>query len=95
MKRLLSGLQPSGELTIGNYCGGIRQFLQYQKEYDSFLFVPDMHTPSLYVNAYAVSPTSIWLAASTRRTAHSISRAKSQPSTSSPGYWNAIPIWAS
>ena len=44
MKRLLSGLQPSGELTIGNYCGGIRQFLEYQKEYDSFLFVPDMHT---------------------------------------------------
>lgn len=44
MPRLLSGLQPSGELTIGNYCGGIRQFLEYQKEYDSFLFVPDMHT---------------------------------------------------
>lgn len=43
-KRLLSGLQPSGELTIGNYCGGIKQFLQYQEEYDSFLFVPDMHT---------------------------------------------------
>ena len=43
-KRLISGLQPSGELTIGNYCGGIRQFLQFQKEYDSFLFVPDMHT---------------------------------------------------
>lgn len=43
-KRLLSGLQPSGELTIGNYCGGIRQFLEYQKEYDSFLFIPDMHT---------------------------------------------------
>lgn len=43
-KRLLSGLQPSGELTIGNYCGGIRQFLAFQKEYDSFLFVPDMHT---------------------------------------------------
>lgn len=43
-KRLLSGLQPSGELTIGNYCGGIKQFLEFQKEYDSFLFVPDMHT---------------------------------------------------
>ncbi|MBO4504118.1 MAG: tryptophan--tRNA ligase [Bacteroidales bacterium] len=42
-KRLLSGLQPSGELTIGNYCGGINQFLQYQEQYDSFLFVPDMH----------------------------------------------------
>jgi len=43
-KRLLTGLQPSGELTIGNYCGAIKQFLNYQKEYDSFLFVPDMHT---------------------------------------------------
>ena len=43
-KRLLSGLQPSGELTIGNYCGGIKQFLQYQEQYDSFLFIPDMHT---------------------------------------------------
>ena len=43
-KRLLSGLQPSGELTIGNYCGGIKQFLQYQEDYDSFLFIPDMHT---------------------------------------------------
>lgn len=43
-KRLISGLQPSGELTIGNYCGGIKQFIEFQKEYDSFLFVPDMHT---------------------------------------------------
>ncbi len=43
MKRLLSGLQPSGELTIGNYCGSIKQFLRYQEEYESFIFVPDMH----------------------------------------------------
>lgn len=43
-KRLLSGLQSSGELTIGNYCGGIKQFLQYQEQYDSFIFVADMHT---------------------------------------------------
>ena len=43
-KRLLSGLQPSGELTIGNYCGGIKQFLQYQEQYDSFLFFFFLHT---------------------------------------------------
>ena len=43
-KRLLSGAQPSGELTIGNYCGAIRQFIKYQDEYDSFFFVPDLHT---------------------------------------------------
>ena len=43
-KRLLTGLQPSGELTIGNYCGSIKQVLEFQKEYEVFLFVPDMHS---------------------------------------------------
>ena len=33
MKRLLSGLQPSGELTIGNYIGSIDQFIKYENEY--------------------------------------------------------------
>lgn len=44
MKRLLSGLQPTGNLSIGNYCGAVRQFIAYQDMYESFLFVPDMHT---------------------------------------------------
>ncbi len=43
MDRLLTGLQPSGALTIGNYAGGISQIAQYQKDYETFLFVPDMH----------------------------------------------------
>ena len=43
-KRLLTGLQPSGELTIGNYIGSIKQVVNYAKEYDTFLFVPDMHS---------------------------------------------------
>lgn len=43
MKRILTGLQPSGELTLGNYIGGIKQSINYQNEYDSFIFVPDMH----------------------------------------------------
>lgn len=43
MKRLLTGLQPSGNLTIGNYIGGIKQSIKNQDEYDSFIFVPDMH----------------------------------------------------
>lgn len=42
-KRLLTGLQPSGTLTIGNYSGSIRQILQYQEMYETFLFVPDLH----------------------------------------------------
>ena len=43
MKRLLTGLKPSGELTLGSYIGGIKQSVKYQDNYDSFMFVPDMH----------------------------------------------------
>lgn len=43
MKRLLTGLQPSGDLTIGSLIGGIKQSVEYQNEYDSFIFVPDLH----------------------------------------------------
>lgn len=42
-ERLLTGLQPTGNLTIGNYCGGIRQILLYQEKYDTSIFVPDLH----------------------------------------------------
>jgi tryptophanyl-tRNA synthetase len=42
--RILTGLQPSGELTLGSLIGGISQSIKYQDEYDSFIFVPDMHS---------------------------------------------------
>ncbi len=44
MKRVLTGLQPSGELTLGNYIGGIRQLIKYQDDYELFVFVPDLHS---------------------------------------------------
>ena len=43
MKRVLTGLKPSGELTLGSYVGGIKESVKLQDEYESFLFVPDMH----------------------------------------------------
>ena len=43
MKRILTGLQPSGELTLGSLIGGIQQSIRYQEEFDSFIFVPDLH----------------------------------------------------
>ncbi|WP_309122724.1 tryptophan--tRNA ligase [Paenibacillus sp.] len=42
-KRVLSGIQPSGLMTIGNYIGAIRQFVDMQHEYDSYFMVVDMH----------------------------------------------------
>ena len=44
MKRVLTGLQPSGELTLGNYIGGIKQLIKYQDHYELFVFVPDLHS---------------------------------------------------
>ena len=43
MKRILTGLQPSGELTLGSLVGAINQMIKYQDEYESFMFVPDLH----------------------------------------------------
>lgn len=43
MKRILTGLQPTGSITLGNYIGAIRQMIAYQDQYDSFLFIADMH----------------------------------------------------
>ncbi len=41
--RVLSGIQPSGRLHIGNYFGAMRQHLQMQAEHDCFYFIADFH----------------------------------------------------
>lgn len=43
MKRLLTGLQPTGVITLGNYIGSIKQMVKEQGKYESFIFVADMH----------------------------------------------------
>lgn len=48
MKRLLSGIKPTGEFTLGNYIGAIRQFVEMQKDYESFVFVADLHALTIY-----------------------------------------------
>lgn len=44
MKKILTGLQPTGEITFGNYVGAIKQMVKLQDEYDSFIFVADLHS---------------------------------------------------
>jgi tryptophanyl-tRNA synthetase len=41
--RVLSGVQPSGTLHIGNYFGAIRQFVALQDEHECYYFLADMH----------------------------------------------------
>lgn len=45
-KRILSGIQPSGALTLGNYVGALRNFAELQKEneYECFYMIADLHS---------------------------------------------------
>ena len=42
-KRVLSGVQPTGSLHLGNYLGAIRQWVANQDEYDNYFCVVDLH----------------------------------------------------
>src|SRR5699024_11899862 len=43
MKTIFSGIQPSGTLTLGNYLGAIRQFVELQEEYQCYFCIVDEH----------------------------------------------------
>ena len=42
-KIIFSGIQPSGDLTLGNYLGAIKNWLTLQDEYDCYFCVVDLH----------------------------------------------------
>ncbi len=43
-KRMLSGIQPSGDLHLGNYLGAIKNWSSRAEQYECFYFMADMHT---------------------------------------------------
>jgi tryptophanyl-tRNA synthetase len=54
-KRLLSGIQPSGVIHIGNYFGAIKQFVDLQDQYDSIVFIADLHAITTIQNKIKLS----------------------------------------
>lgn len=44
MEKILTGLQPTGVITLGNYIGAIKQMIKYQDMYESYIFIADMHS---------------------------------------------------
>lgn len=44
---LLSGIQPSGKLTIGNYVGAIKNWLELQDQYECYFSLVDLHSISV------------------------------------------------
>lgn len=47
-KRLLSGVQPTGNLHLGNYLGAIRNWAKMQAEYESYVFLADLHAITVF-----------------------------------------------
>lgn len=43
MKTIFSGIQPSGVITLGNYVGAIKQFVELQNDFDCYFCVVDQH----------------------------------------------------
>jgi tryptophanyl-tRNA synthetase len=43
LSRIFSGIQPSGELHIGNYLGAVKNWVALQRQYESFFCIVDYH----------------------------------------------------
>lgn len=51
MKRILSGIQPTGSLNIGTYLGSVKNFVKLQDEmpdYEFFIFIADLHAITIH-----------------------------------------------
>jgi tryptophanyl-tRNA synthetase len=51
MKTMLSGIKPTGRLTLGNYIGAIKQFVNYQDEYEMYIFIANEHAITVPISA--------------------------------------------
>ncbi|UCD10406.1 MAG: tryptophan--tRNA ligase [Nitrospinaceae bacterium] len=66
-KRVLSGMQPSGPLHLGNYHGALKNWIALQEEYDCYYFIADWHAlTTLYeqphlIGAYSMDVAIDWL----------------------------------
>lgn len=48
MKKAFSGVQPSGNLHLGNYFGAIKRFTEFQDKYDCYYCIVDLHAITVY-----------------------------------------------
>lgn len=55
MKRMLSGIKPTGQLTLGNYIGALRNFVKYQDEYEMYVFIANLHCITEYQEPFELS----------------------------------------
>jgi tryptophanyl-tRNA synthetase len=69
MKRIVSGMRPTGKLHLGNYEGALKNWVKLQSEYECFYFVADWHAltsdyaDTSQIKANTLAMVTDWLAA--------------------------------
>ncbi len=63
MERVLSGIKPTGQLTLGNYIGALKNFPKFQDQGETFLFIADLHALTLPIDPEVLRSNSRDLAA--------------------------------
>ena len=63
MARVLSGIKPTGTLTLGNYIGALKRFPSFQTLHNSFIFIADLHALTLPIDPEVLKTNTIDLVA--------------------------------
>ena len=63
MTRMISGIKPTGGLTLGNYIGALKRFPSFQSQYQTFLFIADLHALTLPIDPKMLKENTFDLAA--------------------------------
>lgn len=50
METMITGVRPTGNITLANYIGGIRKFVEQQYDYNSLIFIADIHGLTSYID---------------------------------------------
>ena len=84
MKRIFSGIQPTGHLHLGNYLGAIRNWVRLQKDFECLFCVVDLHAITVWQDPKE-------LAANTRRIAAALIAAGIDPGQNILFHQSAVP----
>lgn len=49
MKTMITGVRPTGSITLANYIGGMKKFIEQQDKYNSLIFIADIHGLTTYI----------------------------------------------
>ena len=49
-KIILSGIQPTGVFTLGNYLGAVKGWKDLQEEYNCYYFIADLHSMTIHID---------------------------------------------